>query len=668
MATRTYLAFFAATLILPILAFASLVFWLYGVGERTRLENTALQDAREIAQGVDALLGDLISSAQILALVPTLRQGSLADIYRLTQDMSRTLDIQATVSAADGQELVNPLAILGAPLPKMSLPTDQMVIRTRRPYVSDLFIGAIDQTPLFAVIVPVFREDGQTIYLLDLRFPVSRLKGMLSPREQRPAHRRAAIVDRAGIIMAHDPRHEDFVTKPAPPDLLENTKDRAGTWVGVASDGHPIFAAYARPQLADWRIVIGLKQTALTAPLRRSLGWLAAIGVGLLTASGVLAWVFGARFSASIRALAANAAAVGQGEVVSSIQTSNREVWRVGEALVRASVDLHERDAALRESEERLRLAILAGRMGVWQHDLKADTIVASPELNQLLGLPADAASGSDELWSRYIPGERERIRAQIDCALSRGERSVELEMRCTWPDGQSRWHLLRATIFVAPDGTPSTVTGVVVDITERKRWEEHQQLLINELNHRVKNTLATVQSIATQTLRHATTSQEAKEALEVRLLALSRAHNVLTREHWEGADLNEIVAEAVAPYSAVGATRLHIVGPSVRLSPRMALSLALVLHELATNAVKYGALSGDTGEVRIAWWLSQDDGESQLHLTWVESAGMPVPTLTRRGFGTRLVERSVTGELKGVARFDFRPEGLVCAIDVPMQ
>ncbi len=200
-------------------------------------------------------------------------------------------------------------------------------------------------------------------------------------------------------------------------------------------------------------------------------------------------------------------------------------------------------------------------------------------------------------------------------------------------------------------------------NVTERKQSEEHQQLLINELNHRVKNTLTTVRSIASQTLRNAETTDEARHALEERLFALSRAHNVLTQQRWEGANLSDIVDQALAPYRHSGRSRLHASGADVRLPPATALAVAMLLHELSTNAVRYGALSNETGEVRITWGLLQTSEGQYLHLTWTEAGGPPVRVPTRRGFGTRLIECSLAQDLGGEVKLEFEPPGLVCTI-----
>jgi two-component sensor histidine kinase len=203
--------------------------------------------------------------------------------------------------------------------------------------------------------------------------------------------------------------------------------------------------------------------------------------------------------------------------------------------------------------------------------------------------------------------------------------------------------------------------------LDKEKRAAEHQRLLINELNHRVKNTLATVQSITAQTLRTAETTDVAREAVEMRLLALSRAHDVLTRENWEGANLVEVVREALAPYQVHGESRFHIEGRDLRLTPRMALALAMALQELATNAVKYGALSNKAGAIGVSWTVKNGAAPPRLILTWAEAGGPPVSPPRRRGFGSRLIERSLAQDLDGHVEIAFAPTGVICTVDAPV-
>ncbi|MEE1610351.1 sensor histidine kinase [Microvirga sp. CF3016] len=203
--------------------------------------------------------------------------------------------------------------------------------------------------------------------------------------------------------------------------------------------------------------------------------------------------------------------------------------------------------------------------------------------------------------------------------------------------------------------------------LDKEKRAAEHQRLLIDELNHRVKNTLATVQSISAQTLRTSDTKDDARDALERRLLALSRAHDVLTRESWDGADLVEVVEKALEPYQISGENRFYIAGPHVRVTPRMSLALAMALHELATNAVKYGALSNKTGTIHVSWTVQNGAAPPVLNLRWTEAGGPPVVSPRRRGFGSRLIERSLANDLDGQVDIAFAPTGVVCTVQAPV-
>jgi PAS domain S-box-containing protein len=207
--------------------------------------------------------------------------------------------------------------------------------------------------------------------------------------------------------------------------------------------------------------------------------------------------------------------------------------------------------------------------------------------------------------------------------------------------------------------------TGVMRDVTDRRRAEELQRLLVNELNHRVKNTLATVQSVAGQTLRNAVDLHDARDALTTRLLALSRGHDILTRESWDGAELSDIAAAVVAAHGE--AQRFVLEGPSVRLAPKATLALSMALHELMTNAAKYGALSNADGQVRLAWRRTKTDAGERLQLTWEEIDGPPVSAPTRQGFGTRLITGGLARELGGEVRLEYPPGGVVCEIDAEL-
>ena len=233
-------------------------------------------------------------------------------------------------------------------------------------------------------------------------------------------------------------------------------------------------------------------------------------------------------------------------------------------------------------------------------------------------------------------------------------------------PDGSRVPFIPYPTPLHDADGKLIGGINMLVDITERKEAENRQKVLIDELNHRVKNSLATVQSIARQTARHTDSVGEFSNRFEERLLALSRAHDLLTRRHWEDAPLDLLAREVMSPLAGEAEGRLKIEGPSVAVDSRSALSFIMALSELATNAVKYGALSTEKGALSVVWRL--DEGpHKRISLEWRESGGPQVTPPTRRGFGIRLIERCVEGDLGGELDLAFNPDGVCCRMSFPV-
>lgn len=214
-------------------------------------------------------------------------------------------------------------------------------------------------------------------------------------------------------------------------------------------------------------------------------------------------------------------------------------------------------------------------------------------------------------------------------------------------------------------------VTGIFVegqDVTERMRGEQHLRLMVNELNHRVKNTLAMMQAVAAQTFRNAEDLPQAQAAFSARIMAFAKANDLLTGQNWEGASLGDVLAISAQTHAGNEPGRFVSHGPVVRLSPKTALALSMAMHELATNAVKYGALSAPGGRVLATWTVEDAPGQGErLKLEWREEGGPPVSPPARRGFGSRLVERGLAAELGGTVEVLFEPAGVVCRIDAPL-
>jgi PAS domain S-box-containing protein len=232
-------------------------------------------------------------------------------------------------------------------------------------------------------------------------------------------------------------------------------------------------------------------------------------------------------------------------------------------------------------------------------------------------------------------------------------------------PDGTRRWFAPYPTPLRDSEGRLIGAINMLVDITERKQAEHQQKLLIDELNHRVKNTLATVQSVVVQTARSTGGVNEFREAVEGRILALSHAHNQLSQRRWADADLSQLLHAGLQPYLAKG--NVVFSGDPIRISPRVALVMSMVVHELATNAAKYGALSSSSGRIDVSWAVKANGAGPELRLSWLEQNGPPVVKPSRQGFGTKLLERGIQSELGGNALLEFTAAGLRCAIDIPL-
>jgi PAS domain S-box-containing protein len=319
-------------------------------------------------------------------------------------------------------------------------------------------------------------------------------------------------------------------------------------------------------------------------------------------------------------------------------------------------------EAALLESEQRLNATYEHAFVGISEVDLSGRFSRVNEELCRISGFRRE------ELLSRTFldithPDDRDEDLENFQRQLAGTLDSYTLEKRYIRKDGTEICVELSGSMVRDTANRPLYAVRVVRDITERITAERHQALLVNELNHRVKNTLATVQSIVAQTLRTYTDPLQASKEVGQRLVALSRAHDVLTRANWESASLREIVAEALEPYADFH-TRFTVDGPEIQLSPRVCLSLAMAIQELTTNAIKYGALSAASGQVRVIWSIAET---SQLHFCWKENGGPSVSPPTRRGFGTRLLEAGLARDMNGTAKVTFAAEGLECTFKIPL-
>ena len=340
--------------------------------------------------------------------------------------------------------------------------------------------------------------------------------------------------------------------------------------------------------------------------------------------------------------------------------------------------ELRRADEVLRESQARI--SALADNLPlgmVYQMDNGVGYehrrfVYVSASCERLNGIAAERVLEDPHLlFDLILPEHRDHVFKKLAMAhASAAAFDVEFAIRHA-RTGEVRWQRIVDAPRLLPDGT-TVWDGIQIDITDHKAAEDHLQLLVNELNHRVKNTLTTVQSLAAQSF-HSLESLDrenlvqSRSTFEARLFSLARSHDILTRESWEGACIRDIARQAVEPYlTPEHRDAFDLRGPALRLSPSLALSLSMAFHELCTNALKYGALQNPAGKVSLTW-TAPFDTPPHITIEWKEHGGPAVSAPSRKGFGTRLIER-LAREVGGTVQMDYAPDGFVCTVTAPIQ
>ena len=319
-----------------------------------------------------------------------------------------------------------------------------------------------------------------------------------------------------------------------------------------------------------------------------------------------------------------------------------------------------------RQEEERGRLAAIvdSSQDAIIGHSLQGTVTSWNAGAEEIFGYKANEVIGKP--LSVLVPEHQFDEAPQILEKLARGERVDDFAIRRVTKSGKS----IDISMTISPVRNESGVmigaSTVGRDVSERKHADDLRALMINELNHRVKNTLATVQSIAAQSLKEES-GVESRKSFDARIVALSRTHDLLARESWESASLRDVLLQELEPYQSNEGARFVIEGPDFELQPKAALALGMAFHELATNAVKYGALSKPTGQVRVTWDFLRSSESTTLRLRWAETGGPPVQKTAHRGFGTTVIERGLSLELDGEVRLELDPGGVICTVEIPL-
>ncbi len=328
------------------------------------------------------------------------------------------------------------------------------------------------------------------------------------------------------------------------------------------------------------------------------------------------------------------------------------------------AAEVAQRDADLAEHNTRLRLALKAGGLGTWTLNLPEGLLTASSGCKRVFGRPTSEPFTYEDLLAAIHPEDLPAMQAAVARTIEHNE-PYQVEYRILTPMGEQRWVSIQGELQHRADGTPLAMTGFSTDISQRKFAEEHRAILARELTHRVKNTLATVNAVVSQTLRDAASLEDAAATVTGRIANLGAAQELLIQDEVEGAAIGDIVARALLPFKDRDGARFEVSGPHVRLSPEITLALSMALHELATNAIKYGALSVPQGRVAIEWTINTQKGGRYMAFCWSEHDGPVVTPPSRLGFGTRMIERMLRRHVRGDAALHYDPAGVRFEIEV---
>ncbi|WP_051442653.1 HWE histidine kinase domain-containing protein [Mesorhizobium sp. WSM3626] len=658
---RSHLLGLIAAAVVPVWLFAGYLLGQYALHERYRFEQDAVQTARQVSLVVEGELANLQTILVGLSKSAALANGDLRAFHREALDLVHGTDRTIVLRDLGRNQLMNTEIGYGAALPSVEpiAAVDREKLNRSGVFVSDVFTGKGSGEYRFAVAIRVPAPKGEDL-LLSLSVPTARIRDVLMPAV--PEGWTVGVGDRDGNYVARSKLHDEWTGKRGLPEYVAKIVGRSGSFTSPNFEGVTLLAGYYRSPYSDWFYTANVPLSAAQTPLWRSLVAICAIGLLSLLVSVALGYIVGKRFTQATAELATRAEALGHGRSVEPLSTSVMEFATIAQAMVDA-------DRAIAERRYELEAVLETAPAAVWfTYDPKALQVIRNRFAAELMGLPTDAhkSFGRPELVIDTVAVKDGHIVSREDRPLSRamrGQLTDHEEFAYTLPSGAERFLLSSARPIRNPAGDIIGAVQISLDITDRKRGEEHLKLLTNELNHRVKNILAVVQSIATQTLRNATSLPEAGRTLSSRLVSLAKANDLLTQQNWSGADLKDLIATSIRSHAPI--ERFKISGESVWLPPNVAVSAALAFHELTTNALKYGALSNDTGTVSIQWKLLGQKQHRWLALEWRERGGPAVEPVERKGFGTQLLERVFASRTSGRVTLKFVKSGLVCNMRV---
>jgi two-component sensor histidine kinase len=652
---RVYLIALMLALAPPAVLVTGYVLMRYAEAERTRLEERLRSEARLVASALDRRFASMIEAMQVLTVAQELEPQNLEDFHARAVRARAFLGRNIVLRSLDGQQLVNARLPWGQPLPSNKRAEDALALETGRAQVSDVFESPIDQEKIVTIVIPVMR-DGKPAYLLNVSQSLRFFDHMIRDVRMPDSHL-GLIMDTQNVVVARNRDSGRFAGRAG----VRTGPEREGASVGLNLEGEQALIGWATSELSGWRATASVRQETIDAPRRQALATIAAIGFSMILVGVAFAWGVGARLSRSLQALTRASAALGARAPVPEVITPLSEANEVGR-------ELRNVERRLTENEARLEKSLAAAKMYSFEYNDREATITRSASASIVLGDddPKLLNGPRGYIRSRVHPADVDRFVRTVD-ARSAEAGEFASQFRYIRPDGECIWIQVNGVCEPDPARDGVRVTGFARDITTRKESQIRQSLLVRELHHRVKNNLATVLALANLSGRNAVSVEDYQNKLRARIQSMARSHSLLNENSSRPGFLRTLLNDELEPYAEGERKRIHIDGPDVDLPPEAALALGMAIHELATNAGKYGALSNERGDLDVRWQAVPEDEDRQRHrlrIEWSERNGPPVTPPARKGFGSRLLESVIVQQLKGRVELRYDPDGLTAIIE----
>jgi PAS domain S-box-containing protein len=660
---RTHLVVFGLAIVVPVLLYSAFVLHRFTVSERASNERRALEIARSLSADIDREITAIITTLEALATSNAIVLRDFESFYNRAKQALRSRPWNVVLIDANRQQLINTRLPWGTPLPVSAATEPDLASLTRQsggPHVSNLFRGTVAQRLIFSVSVPVRLGEEILPYALVMSLEPERLVEILLS-ESLPPGWLAAVADANNMNMARTRMAKQFLGRPVPEESLRQYGNRPeGVIETTDFEGQRALHAFHFSRLTGWRVAAWAPLSLVEAPLRQAWIMFFWSGATLLSLSVLLAIGVGRLMAKPIGELAKAGVALGQGKPVLPISSTLRDADELSTVLSNAAKELNARMRA------QAHLAAIVSSSPSAIISVSPDGIIRSwnAAATSLFGYERSEAIGrSVEILNPEDTGEDFE---KLDASVRAGS-IVYADVVRRHKDSR----LIDVAISVAPmyDDADELVgiSSIVRDIGERKARERHIEFLMRELAHRSKNLLAVVQAIAGQTARHSPSLEEFQARFSQRVHAMARSQDLLVARDWRGASVAELVLLQLAPFAEEASSRIRVSGPELELMPDAVHPITLAVHELATNAAKYGALSVPDGRVAIAWELNVPAaGERRFRMRWQETNGPPVSQPAKKGFGHIVISDMVASSLRGQVTLEYASDGLRWTLDVP--